>query len=208
MSAFHPRTLRPSAAKTPAFRQPHAVYARAADRGSGSRIRLTIIAAALVFCAATACEPGDDHAQHAGHGSSGTETSAARSIESAPAGRLSALEPRIRAVPPGVRVTAAYLWIANRTAEDDRLVAARMDGAGRVEIHATVVDDAGVMRMRPLADGLAIPAGESVELKPGGLHIMLMDLEDPPRSGETRKLELDFERSGTQTIPARVFDEE
>ena len=56
--------------------------------------------------------------------------------------------------------------------------------------------DDGVMIMRPMADGIEIPAGETVELKPGGLHIMFMALKEQLVEGETRKAKLVFEKAG------------
>lgn len=161
-------------------------------------------ALAFAVFAFTGCDPNPGD-----HGSSGGDYNAAGTlgaIEDAPADQLSAHAPRIRAVPPGVRITAAYMQLANRTNADDRLVAVRMAGAGRVEIHETVVDDEGVMRMRPLEAGLPLPAGTITELKPGGAHIMLMQLQLEPQAGETIALDCDFAVAGTRRIEARVFD--
>ncbi|MEQ9366816.1 MAG: copper chaperone PCu(A)C [Leptospirales bacterium] len=170
-----------------------------------------------------ACEPtanqnqAPDHVhEHMHHGPAGSpkashendNLAAAHVIASAPADRLSVQAARVRAVPPGVRVSAAYMRIVNRTANPDRLLAVRMAGAARVEIHETVVDEEGVMRMRPLAKGIAIPAGSGVELKPGGAHVMLMELGVEPRAGQSVELECEFERGGTITVSARVFNGE
>lgn len=123
-----------------------------------------------------------------------------------PQGELTLNDPRVRAVPPGVRVTAAYLRISNQTDQDDRLLAVRMPGAGRVEIHETIIDAEDVMRMRHLPQGLPIPARSTVELKSGGAHIMLMELTYEPRAGEMVELEFEFERAGLRASKARVFD--
>jgi copper(I)-binding protein len=84
--------------------------------------------------------------------------------------------PWSRATPGGAKVGGGYLTVENKGAASDRLVAATAPAiAGRTEIHEMAVTD-GVMTMRPLADGIAIPAGGKVEFKPGGYHVMFMAL--------------------------------
>ena len=84
-------------------------------------------------------------------------------------------EMQLRATVSGMPSSAAYLKITNNGVSDDRLIAAKAAIAQRVEIHSMGMDN-GVMRMRAVDGGLAIAAGESVTLAPGGLHIMLMGL--------------------------------
>lgn len=74
--------------------------------------------------------------------------------------------------PPG-RMMAGFMQVHNDSEEDIALVDAASPRFGHVEIHTMVMDE-GVMRMRRL-DELVIPAGETVELRPGGLHLMLID---------------------------------
>jgi copper(I)-binding protein len=95
-------------------------------------------------------------------------------------------------------VSAAYMVIANNGGASDKLVSASTDAAGVVEIHTVEMTD-GVMQMRPLADGLEIPANGSVTLEPGGFHIMLMDLQESLVDGETITLTLTFE-SGKEIV--------
>ncbi|MBN1966087.1 MAG: copper chaperone PCu(A)C [Anaerolineae bacterium] len=101
-------------------------------------------------------------------------------------------------------VSAVYMTIANQGGAADRLVSAATDVAAVVEIHETTMDDAGVMRMRPLSDGLEIPANGSAELEPGGVHIMLMQLQQDLVAGETITLTLTFESGKTLTVEAEV----
>ena len=98
------------------------------------------------------------------------------------------------------RVTAAYLTIQNLGEVTDRLKGASSPKAARVEIHETKMTDEGVMQMRPLADGLGIPPGETVSLKPGGTHIMVMGLAGELAKGEALPLTLDFEKAGAIEI--------
>jgi len=115
------------------------------------------------------------------------------------AGSLTIEHPWSRATPPGASVGAGYLVITNAGSEPDRLVAATAEAAGHVEIHKMEVKD-GVMTMAPVAGGLEIPAGGSVELKPGSFHLMLMDLKSPLEKGEDVDGSLTFEKAGTVKI--------
>src|SRR5262245_51771913 len=80
-----------------------------------------------------------------------------------------------RATPPKAPTGAGYLTIANTGAAPDALIAVASPRAGRAELHRMETKD-GVMVMRPVAGGLEIPAGGTVTLAPGGLHIMFSDL--------------------------------
>ncbi|MBX3489646.1 copper chaperone PCu(A)C [Parvibaculum sp.] len=97
---------------------------------------------------------------------------------------------------------AAYLTLENAGGEDDALVEARSDVAEKVEIHDMTMDGM-VMRMRKL-DRLALPAGETVRLAPGGLHIMLIRLHGPLAEGNAVPLTLVFEKAGEIDISATV----
>ena len=109
-----------------------------------------------------------------------------------------------RAMLPGQKAGGGFVTIANTGSEDDRLVAVSMPGVKRAEIHEmSVVDD--VMKMRPLADGLALPAGETVELKPGGYHMMFMGVEQPFKEGAMVPVVLTFERAGEIEIMMPVL---
>lgn len=99
--------------------------------------------------------------------------------------------------------SAVYMALENRGAAADRLVAARTDAAGLVEIHETQMEN-DVMRMRPLADGLELPAGGRVMLEPGGYHIMLLDLPRDLLPGEAIAVTLVFESGAELVIGAPV----
>ena len=92
----------------------------------------------------------------------------------------------VRALPPTQPTTAAYLTVHNRGPQAVTITGASAEGAGQVEIHTTREVD-GLMRMTPLST-LEVPAGGSVELAPGGTHLMLLELERMPGPGETREL--------------------
>lgn len=78
---------------------------------------------------------------------------------------------------------ATGLFAKITSAQGGRLVAAASPAAGVVEIHEMSMDGT-MMRMRALPNGLDLPAGKTIELKPGGYHVMLMDLKQPLKDGE------------------------
>jgi copper(I)-binding protein len=118
-------------------------------------------------------------------------------------GDLQIMHPWSRATPPSARVGAGYLSIVNGGSAADRLVSASSPVAGRVEIHEMRLQD-GVMRMRERAGGLALPAGETVALRPGGYHVMLMDLRAPLAQGTRVPLRLVFERAGAVEVELQI----
>jgi copper(I)-binding protein len=86
----------------------------------------------------------------------------------------------VRATAPGQEVGAAYLDM--KSASDARLVKVETSAAGSVEIHSMAMKN-GVMKMRMLEE-MALPAGKTVSLAPGGFHLMLFDLKQPLKAGE------------------------
>jgi copper(I)-binding protein len=108
------------------------------------------------------------------------------------------------ASPAAMSGTAAvFMTIANDGVEDDRLLGGRTDVARVVEVHE-MADDEGMMRMRPLPDGLAVPAGGEATLEPGGIHMMLIGLTHDLVSGSTYELILEFERAGDVKVDVPV----
>lgn len=124
------------------------------------------------------------------------------SAEPVSVGDLVIARPQIREAPPGAPVAAGYLLVENRGEADDRLVSASSPLAGETEIHE-MRQDGEVMRMRPLPEGLPIPAGQAVSLEPGGAHLMLMAPE-AVTAGESHEITLRFERAGEVTVPFAV----
>lgn len=105
----------------------------------------------------------------------------------------------VRATPPGAPAGAAYLNLVNPGKSADRLLGGAAPGVDRVEVHEMSVSG-GIMRMRALTEGLAIPGGGTVVLKPGGYHIMLIGLSRPLKAGDTLRLTLRFEKAGAVTV--------
>jgi copper(I)-binding protein len=93
------------------------------------------------------------------------------------------------------RLTAGYLQIANTGTEPDRLIGGSAGIAEQLEIHAAEVRD-GISRMRSLPEGIEIPAGATVDLRPGGRHLMFGELRDAVVAGERFEATLVFEKAG------------
>ena len=124
-------------------------------------------------------------------------------IGTAKAGDLTISAAWTRQAPPGAKVGGGYLVVRNDGTEPDRLIGGAAAFAGRVEIHEMAVSD-GVMRMAPIEGGLEIAPGATVELKPGGYHVMFMEMTDTPRRGDTVPVTLTFQRAGDVTVQMPV----
>lgn len=99
-------------------------------------------------------------------------------------------------------MSAAYMRILNSGNEPDRLLKVSSDVAMKVEMHMSEMKE-GVMTMRPV-DSIDVPANGQVELKPGGLHIMLIGINRDLTAGEKVKLTLDFEKAGEIQVEADI----
>jgi copper(I)-binding protein len=106
-----------------------------------------------------------------------------------------------RATPPGATTGAVYLSLENQGSTPDRIVTITSPAAGSAMMHETV-EEGGISQMR-MIDG-NIPAGSTLEMKPGGVHIMLMGLTAPLKKGETISLTLDFETGDDLTVEAKI----
>jgi copper(I)-binding protein len=118
-------------------------------------------------------------------------------------GALEIRNPRVPATPKGAPVAGGYMTIINNGTESDRLIGGSLSIASRFELHRTTMDQ-GVMRMRPLTGGIEIKPGESVELKPGSLHVMFVGVKEPLEKGRSVRGTLVFEKAGTIEIEYAV----
>ncbi|MCR9146926.1 MAG: copper chaperone PCu(A)C [Rhodobacteraceae bacterium] len=107
-----------------------------------------------------------------------------------------------RAASPAAKTGAAFLMIEN-AGPDDRLVGAKSPAAARVELHTHIEED-GVMRMRHVEDGFALPEGGMITMKRGGDHVMFMGLTGPFEQGARVPLTLVFETAGEMQIEVPV----
>jgi copper(I)-binding protein len=111
------------------------------------------------------------------------------------AGTLEIKHPWARATPKGAAVGGGYMTIINKGTAPDRLVGFSSPVAGKFEIHEMSMDN-GVMKMRPIAGGIEIKPGQTVEFKPGSYHLMFVGLKQPFEQGKNVKGTLEFERAG------------
>ena len=119
--------------------------------------------------------------------------------------RVQVSEPWLRATPKGAKVAGGFAYFVNPAGEPDRLVSASFPSiAGRTEIHEMAMAG-GTMTMRALPQGIAIPAHGRVEFKPGGFHLMLMDLKAPLAEGQSVEGTLVFEKAGAVNVKFPVM---
>lgn len=119
-------------------------------------------------------------------------------------GAIKIEHPWTRATAKGARVGAGYMKITNTGTTPDRLIGGDFVASARFEVHEMAVDSGGVMRMRALAAGIAIPPGASIELKPGGYHAMFIDLKTPLEKDKSVKGRLIFEQAGSVDVEYAV----
>jgi periplasmic copper chaperone A len=105
-----------------------------------------------------------------------------------------------RATPGGAQTAGAYVTILSPTG--DRLAGAATPAAQKAELHSMTMDG-NVMKMRQV-DGIDLPAGQAVTLKPGGYHIMLTGLAQPLAEGQTFPLTLTFDKAGAREVTVTV----
>lgn len=157
----------------------------------------TLLVAALfapsVLMAADEHQHATDHAAHAGMNMDTAE------MHTMVIGALELSGAYTRAMPPRARTGGGFVTITNKGTESDRLVSASSPAAPHVEIHMMSMNN-DVMVMRRMEDPLDIPAGEAVQLKPGGLHIMFIDVPVAFVKGEMVEVTLTFEHAGDVTL--------
>ncbi|KUO53874.1 MAG: hypothetical protein APF80_16920 [Alphaproteobacteria bacterium BRH_c36] len=151
---------------------------------------------------AAACEKHDKAAQAQTNMTRIADAGTTHSDAQSHAG-LSVDKPWTRATPPGAKVAGGFLTITNSGKEPDRLIGASFALSKSVEVHEMRMTD-GVMRMNEVKGGLEIAPGTTVELKPGGYHLMFMDLTGTPKESESVKGTLQFEKAGEIAVEFAV----
>ncbi len=132
-----------------------------------------------------------------------TETGAVATTDAATA--ISVDNPRIRVTPPGLMVTGAFMTLKNNADTPYALVAASSDIAAVTEIHQTQMQGE-VMQMQQV-EKIEVAAGEKTELRPGGFHIMLMQLKKPVAAGDKIPITLIFSDHSQKTVEAVAADD-
>jgi copper(I)-binding protein len=118
------------------------------------------------------------------------------------ADNVSVQDPNVRLAPPSATVTGAYMVIKNNGDKDIKVVKADNPVSKVTELH-THINDGGVMKMRPVP-AIDIKARGEAVLKPGGLHVMLIDLKAPMKEGDSVPITLTFDDGSSKTIDAKV----
>ena len=114
-------------------------------------------------------------------------------------GSIQITQPWARATPKGASSGAAYMTITNGGTTAQRLNCVSSDAAAQCQIHEMSMDG-GVMKMRPLQSGLEVKPGETVTLKPGGFHLMLVGLKEPLQPGKTLEATFQADSGGTVQV--------
>lgn len=115
---------------------------------------------------------------------------------------VAVVDPYIRLAPPNATATGAFMVLKNSGKTEARLVKAANPASQLTELH-THINDNGVMRMRQVAE-IAIPAGGETALKPGGLHVMLINMKAPLSEGQVVPLTLGFADGSSKSVEVRV----
>jgi len=119
------------------------------------------------------------------------------------AGQLMIDHPWARPTIGSSKNAAAYMMLSNSGDSADTLLAVKSDAADHVTLHESRMDGE-IMRMVPVKDGVEVPPHGAVELKPLGLHVMLMELREPLKEGEEFPMTLVFEKAGDVPVVVKV----
>ena len=119
-------------------------------------------------------------------------------------GSIHISQPWSRATPKGAASGAGYMTLTNRGSAPEKVSCVSDEASAKCQIHSMTMDG-GVMKMRPVEGGLEIKPGESVTLKPGGFHMMFLDLKHPLEQGQTVRATLKFDRAGTIDVEYPVL---
>jgi len=114
-------------------------------------------------------------------------------------GSIHIAQPWARATPKGTSSGAGYMTVTNNGTTPDRMTCVSSDAAAQCQVHSMSMEG-GVMKMRPAEGGLEIKPGETVTLKPGGLHVMFVDLKHALEQGKTVEAKLKFDKAGTVDV--------
>ncbi|MBS4099008.1 MAG: copper chaperone PCu(A)C [Sulfuricella sp.] len=127
---------------------------------------------------------------------------AAPAFAGSAADAVTVADPYVRLVPPGQPATGAFFVLKNSDDKDHKVLKAESSAAKVTELH-THLNEGGMMKMRPVKD-IEIKAKGEAELKPGSLHVMLINLNKPLKEGDSIPLKLIFEDNSSKEVSATV----
>lgn len=117
-------------------------------------------------------------------------------------------DPWGRSSPMVAEAGAFFMMIENKGSQSDKLINAKSDACGVIELHESFKNDDGTMGMRPVSGGtIEVPANSTAELKPGGLHVMCLQKKAEFKVGEKLPLTLQFEKAGDMKVDVTIKDE-
>ena len=172
--------------------------------------RLALTTLALALCAAcsnsdTASQDAPEHSpatdKPASHGQAPKTADVDALCADAIEGAVEIKSAWVRSAAEGRTITAAYFIACNKTAETRKITSVASPLTPIVEIHETTRSEDGAMKMRPVAD-IELPAGGMAHAKPGGLHVMLINLTAPIAAGESAPLTFTLDNDETITVTA------
>ena len=166
---------------------------------------LTLLSLAASLLTAVAC--GGNNMNQAGHemgGNTMNQPAHGSNMAAAQIGDITIANVRANMTLP-TETGSFWMLITNNGTADDALIGAEVEGCGVIELHDMVIDEEGVMKMFMVEGGrIPIPAGQTVELKRGGLHVMCLQKAAPLAEGTTTEIVLEFANAGKVTVPADV----
>jgi copper(I)-binding protein len=127
---------------------------------------------------------------------------AAPAFAAGAADQVSVVDPYVRMAPPGAKATGAFMTIRNGGDKETKVVTAASQAANITELH-NHINDGGVMRMRQVKE-IAVPAKGEAQLKPGGYHVMLIDMKAPLKEGDHVVITLGFADGSSKEVHATV----
>jgi copper(I)-binding protein len=108
-------------------------------------------------------------------------------------------QPWSRATPKGATTGAGFMTITNKGTTSDQVNCVSSDASQQCQIHSMTMEG-GVMKMRPVEGGLEIKPGQTITLRPGGFHVMFVNLKYPLEQGKSVKATLKFDNAGTVDV--------
>jgi len=115
---------------------------------------------------------------------------------------VTVVDPYVRMAPPGATTTGAFMVLKNGGAKDVKVVKADNPASKVTELH-THLNEGGVMKMRPVKD-IEVKAKGETALKPGGLHVMMIDMKGPMKEGDMIPITLTFDDGSSKKVDAKV----
>lgn len=158
-----------------------------------NQLRLFIVAGLLLSTVLSGCRSNKHDEEHAHH---------------VQEGKITVVKAFARAAIPGSSNSALYMTVLNGLDKAVTLTSVQTVEATSTDLHETVRDNGGVVRMIPQPDGFEIPAGASLVLEPGGKHVMLVDLQADFDSGSEIEVMIDFDGADDQTLMILVQDQD